>query len=109
MNLPTTAGDIGVLANHVPIIQELRAGVVEIIGTDATKQFFVSGGFATVAEDNTLSVNVAEAYPVEDFSAANVKNLLAEAQKNASSADEAVANEGKIEVEILEALAAVAK
>jgi F-type H+-transporting ATPase subunit delta len=54
-------------------------------------------------------VNVAEAYPVESFSASAVKNLLAEAQKNSSSADESVANEAKIEVEVLEALAAVAK
>lgn len=38
-----------------------------------------------------------------------IRSLLSEAQKNAASSDEAVATTAKIEVEVLEALAAVAK
>ncbi|ANB15861.1 F1F0 ATP synthase subunit delta [Sugiyamaella lignohabitans] len=70
VNIPTTAGDIGVLAGHVPIIQQLRPGVVEVIeGSGASKQFFVAGGFATVSEGSSLAINAVEAFPIEDFSA----------------------------------------
>lgn len=41
VNLPATAGDMGVLANHVPTIQQLKPGVVEVMdGGNETKSFF---------------------------------------------------------------------
>jgi F-type H+-transporting ATPase subunit delta len=109
VNLPTTAGDMGILANHVPTIQQLRPGIIEIIDGAGAKQFFVSGGFATVTEGSSLAINAGEAFPVEDLSGEAVRRLTTEAQKNASSSDEAVALEAKIELEVLEALSAVAK
>lgn len=109
VNLPTTAGIIGVLANHVPTVEELVPGVVEVFEGSEAKRFFVAGGFASVSEGSQLSVNAVDAYPVEDFSATEVKQLLADAQKNAASGDEGVAQQAKVEVEVLEALAAVAK
>jgi len=109
VNLPTTAGNIGVLASHVPTIEELVPGVVDVIDGSETKSYFVAGGFASVSEGSLLKVNAIEASPLEDFSAAEAKSLLAEAQKNAASSDEATATQAKIEVEVLEALAAVAK
>jgi F-type H+-transporting ATPase subunit delta len=68
VNLPTSAGDMGVLAGHVPMIQQLRPGVVEIIDNNGTKQFFISGGFATVSEGSSVAINAVEAFPVEDIS-----------------------------------------
>lgn len=109
VNLPTTSGTIGILSNHVPTIEELIPGVVEVIDGSDTKNYFVAGGFASVSEGSLLKVNAFEAAPVEDFSASQVKTLLADAQKNAASSDEATATQAKIEVEVLEALAAVAK
>jgi hypothetical protein len=46
--LPT--GDMGVVADHVPTIAQLRPGVVIVHQADMTdmKKFFVSGGFAIV-------------------------------------------------------------
>lgn len=41
VNLPAESGDMGVLANHVPSIEQLRPGLVEIIEENGgTKQFF---------------------------------------------------------------------
>lgn len=109
VNLPTTSGSIGILSNHVPTIEQLIPGVVDIIEGSDTKSYFVAGGFASVSEGSLLNVNAVDAYSVDDFSASEVKSLLAEAQKNVTSSDEATATQAKIEVEVLEALAAVAK
>jgi F0F1-type ATP synthase epsilon subunit len=61
---------MGVLANHVPSIEQLKPGLVEIIEeSGGSKQFFLSGGFATVQPDSQLSINAVEGYALEDFSA----------------------------------------
>lgn len=41
VNLAAESGDMGVLANHVPSIEQLRPGIVEIIEeSGGNKQFF---------------------------------------------------------------------
>ena len=41
VNLPAATGDMGVLANHVPSVEALRPGVVEVIdSSNASKKFF---------------------------------------------------------------------
>ncbi|ODQ66432.1 hypothetical protein NADFUDRAFT_8412, partial [Nadsonia fulvescens var. elongata DSM 6958] len=110
VNLSTTSGDLGILANHVPTIQELKAGLVEVIESNGeSKKLVVSGGFAVVQPGSELSINAVEAFAIEDLSAESVKSLLAEAQKNASSSDEKVAAEAAIEVEVLEAVSPLLK
>ncbi|KAF2399532.1 epsilon subunit of F1F0-ATP synthase N-terminal domain-containing protein [Trichodelitschia bisporula] len=113
VNLPAETGEMGVLANHVPSIEQLKPGVVEIIEeAGTTKQFFLSGGFAVVQPGSQLSINAAqvEGYPLEDFSAEAVRNQIAEAQKvaNGSGSEQDIA-EAKIELEVLESLQAALK
>ncbi|KAI5793134.1 F1 complex, delta/epsilon subunit of ATPase [Geopyxis carbonaria] len=111
VNIPAESGDMGILANHVASVEQLRPGIIDIIeeGT-GNKQFFLSGGFAVVQPDSQLSINAVEAYAIEDFSPENVRALLAEAQKiaNGSGSEQDVA-EAKIEVEVLETLQAALK
>jgi hypothetical protein len=41
VNLAATSGDMGVLANHVPTIEQLKAGVVEVFeNASTTKKYF---------------------------------------------------------------------
>lgn len=41
VNLAATSGDMGILANHVPSIEQLNPGVVEVIeSAEVTKKFF---------------------------------------------------------------------
>ncbi|KNG44280.1 atp synthase delta mitochondrial precursor [Stemphylium lycopersici] len=101
VNLPAETGEMGVLANHVASIEQLKPGLVEIIEEQGgSKQFFLSGGFAVVQPNSVLSINAVEGYPLEDFSAEAVRNQMAEAQKiaggNGSETDIA---EAKIELE----------
>lgn len=101
VNLSAESGDMGVLANHVPSIEQLKPGLVEVVEEQGSKQWFVSGGFAVVQPNSSLSVNAVEAYPLEDFSAENVRNQIAEAQKVASgSGSEVDIAEANIELEV---------
>ncbi|TKA65088.1 ATP synthase subunit delta, mitochondrial [Friedmanniomyces simplex] len=111
VNIPAESGEMGILAQHVPSIEQLKPGLVEVIEeAGGNKQFFLSGGFATVQPGSVLSINAVEGYPLEDFSAENVRNQISEAQKIAggggSEQDKAEAN---IELEVLESLQAALK
>ncbi|TGJ84422.1 hypothetical protein E0Z10_g4345 [Xylaria hypoxylon] len=106
VNLPAESGEMGVLANHVPSIEQLKPGLIEVIEeSGSSKQFFLSGGFATVQPNSVLSINAVEGYPLEDFSAEAVRSQIAEAQKvaNGGGSEQDIA-EAKIELERLLAM-----
>ncbi|KOS18668.1 ATP synthase subunit delta [Escovopsis weberi] len=111
VNIPAESGEMGVLANHVPSIEQLKPGLVEVIEeSGAPKQFFLSGGFASVQPNSVMSINAPEAYAIEDFSADAIRAQIAEAQKVAAgSGSEQDIAEAKIELEILETLAPLVK
>ena len=110
VNLPSVNGDLGILANHIPIVEQLRPGLLEIISKGGeTEQYFVSGGLATVQPGIKLTVSAIEAFKPEQFDAQEIKTLIADAQKRAQSADATEAAEAGIELEVLEALQHVAK
>lgn len=110
VNLPSVNGDLGILANHIPSVEQLRPGLLEIISKGGqTEQYFVSGGLATVQPNNTLTISAIEAFKPDQFDTAEISNLIADAQKRAASTDEVVAAEATIELEVLEALQTVTK
>ncbi|KAL8944358.1 MAG: hypothetical protein Q9211_000625 [Gyalolechia sp. 1 TL-2023] len=112
VNVPAESGEMGVLANHVPSIEQLKPGLVEIIEESGggSKQFFLSGGFAIVQPGSQLSINAVEGFPLEDFSSEAVRSQITEAQKVASgSGSEQDVAEAKIELEVLESLQAALK
>ncbi|KAL9067268.1 MAG: hypothetical protein Q9157_006867 [Trypethelium eluteriae] len=101
VNIPAESGEMGVLANHVPSIEQLKPGLVEVIEeAGGSKQFFLSGGFAVVQPGSQLSINAVEGFPLEDFNADAVRSQIAEAQKIASgSGSEQDKAEANIELE----------
>ncbi|KAI9724859.1 MAG: hypothetical protein M1812_000135 [Candelaria pacifica] len=111
VNIPAESGEMGVLANHVPSIEQLKPGLVEIIEeSGGSKQFFLSGGFAIVQPNSQLSINAVEGFPLEEFSSEAVRSQIAEAQKIAGgSGSEQDIAEAKIELEVLESLQAAMK
>ncbi|KAI4224001.1 MAG: hypothetical protein L6R36_005000 [Xanthoria steineri] len=126
VNIPAESGEMGVLANHVPSIEQLKPGLVEIIEeSGGSKQFFyslfpgvsadptmrlVSGGFAIVQPDSQLSINAVEGFPLEEFSSEAVRSQITEAQKIASGGgSEQDIAEAKIELEVLESMQASMK
>lgn len=111
VNLPAQSGKMGILANHVPTIEQLSPGVVEILeeGSNTAKKYFISGGFATVQPNSVLSITAAEAFPLESFSQDNIRKLLTEAKGKLADSDAVVAAEAAITVEVLEQLESATK
>jgi len=106
VNVPGASGDMGILANHLPSVEALRPGVVEVIEAgNNSKKWFVSGGFATVHPNNQLTINAVEGAELDAFSPEAVRANLAESQKviagNGSEKDKA---EARIEADVYEAL-----
>ena len=105
VNVSASSGDLGILASHVPSVEELRPGLLEVIDSAGSKKWFVSGGFATIHPNNRLTVNAAEAYTLDQFSPEAVRQGLSEAQRVAggSGSPEEKA-EAEIKVEVFTAL-----
>ncbi|CAL9736123.1 ATP synthase subunit delta, mitochondrial [Monosporozyma servazzii] len=105
VNLPAQSGKMGVLANHVPTVEQLTPGVVEVLEDGKTsKKYFISGGFATMQPDSALFVTAVEAFPLESFSPENITQLLNKAKEKASSQDEKVSAVAKLQINVLEDL-----
>ena len=72
VNLSSSEGDMGILANHVPSLIQLRPGLLEIFTDGSASQsgskrsaFFVSGGFATVNPDSSMQIAAFEAVTLD--------------------------------------------
>lgn len=101
VNVSASSGDLGILASHVPSVEELRPGLLEVIDSAGSKKWFVSGGFATIHPNNRLTVNAVEAYSLDQFSPEAVRQGLSEAQRVAGgsgSPEEKAEAEVKVEV-----------
>ncbi|KAH7108274.1 ATP-synthase delta-subunit [Auriculariales sp. MPI-PUGE-AT-0066] len=107
VNIAAATGDMGILANHVPSVEALRPGLIEVVEATGSKKYFASGGFAIVHPNNKLTINAVEAAPLEDFSAEAVRSNLAEALKivngNGSEEDKL---EARVEADVYEAIQA---
>lgn len=107
VNLPLQSGRAGILPNHVPIAEQLSAGVVEVFENDvnqAAKKYFVSAGFASVQPDSTLNITCAEAFDLSDFDLSKVQSLKNEAEKNLNASDKVVATDAKIQFDLFTSL-----
>ena len=102
VNIAADSGEMGILANHVPSIEQLKPGLIEVIEeAGSSKQFFLSGGFAVINPGSVLSINAVEGYPLDAFSIESVRNQIAEAQKVASGSGSAQdIAEAQIELEV---------
>jgi len=106
ITVPAVTGDMGILADHAPSICQLRPGVVEVNTADASRKWFVPGGFAIITPDSVCTLTAVEAIPVEDVDVQKANEELAKANAaEASAKDEFEKAEAKISVEVFSAMA----
>lgn len=95
--LPTMSGQIGVLANHMPLISAATHGVISVRrragdSDSAMEHFATNGGVVDVA-DNTLKVIVDEADSADTISEAEAQAAFERAQKMKAEAKDEVSLE----------------
>ncbi|KAG2432240.1 hypothetical protein HXX76_009159 [Chlamydomonas incerta] len=88
VTLPGVDGYFGVKANHVPVIAQLRPGIVELSSGADTEKFFISGGFAFVHPNGVADICALEAGTLDQFDPAAVKSALAAANSAQGTGDD---------------------
>merc|ERR1712034_113259 len=110
VDVPSTTGCFGLLANHVPVIACLKPGVLTVYSSDGkSDQFFVSSGTVTMNNDSSCQILAEEAAPLDRFDVASTKSnleLANQALAKASGEEEKAAAQVEADayISILEAL-----
>merc|ERR1712224_441079 len=76
--IPSTSGQLGVLANHAPMMTAVDTGVLRYKQGGKWKPVVIIGGFATV-ENNALTLLVNDMQDGKDIDAADAKKEMEEA------------------------------
>ncbi len=79
-------GELGVLADHAPLVSTVEIGDVRIHQGDERRVFATSDGFFKVSE-NLVQILVEEAVPAGDIDVDEAENRIEEASREVSEED----------------------
>jgi len=89
VDLPGAEGDMGILADHAPLVTVLRPGIVTIYRGGAREPVVVTGGFAEVGPAG-LTILADRAVARADFDLASLSNEIKNTEEEiADATDEA--------------------
>ena len=78
--VPGTAGQLGIMANHAPLVSSLKPGELHVTDMEGQRhEFATDGGFVEVRKNETL-VLVGEAVPRDQIDAGEARARLERAQ-----------------------------
>jgi F-type H+-transporting ATPase subunit epsilon len=107
--VPGSAGQLGILANHAPLVSLLDAGEVRITdASGALQRFATAAGFLQVRENRALLL-VGEAVHKDRIDSAEARTRLEAAQAAVEAAGEDDADQARRELAFAEALVATAE
>jgi len=108
--VPGAAGEYGVTADHVPLVAQLKPGVLQILheGTSDAEKYFVAGGFSITHANSTTDISCPEAVKVDDIDSAAVTSAFEQAKAafSAAEAGSLAAAEAQIDMEVNKSMAA---
>ncbi len=87
VDVPGSEGAFGVLANHAPLVTNLRPGILTMYREGGELRVAVNGGFAEVSPEG-LTVLADVAVPVEDVSREAFAGYVREAEEAAAAVPE---------------------
>ena len=91
LSVVTTAGQLGILANHTPLLTIMKTGPMHIKTTKNTIYYAVSGGVLSVQKNQTiLLVDAIE--QAEDIDVARAKEALKRAEERLNEKNEKIDN-----------------
>ena len=101
LNLRTTSGQIGILANHLPLASAIDISEMNYIKDGQRYKFALAGGFVYVNDDETTIIANAIESPEEID--------LRRAQEAKARAEERLHNQSNDDMDILRAVVALRK
>lgn len=79
VDIPGTEGDLGIFANHSPLMAAIRTGAITVYNDGVETKYFVQGGFADVTSEG-LIVLAERAGPLESLTADDISSGIADAE-----------------------------
>ena len=76
-----TAGELGIMPGHIPLMTTLRAGPVRLIDSDGEEQVFIVGGGILEVMPHMVTVLADSAMRASDFDEAEARRAKAEAER----------------------------
>lgn len=108
--VPGAAGEYGVTSDHVPLVAQLKPGVLQILheGTSEAEKYFVAGGFSVTHPNSTTDISCPEAVKVDDIdsAAATAAFDAAKAAFASAEAGSLASAEAQIDMEVNKSMAA---
>jgi F-type H+-transporting ATPase subunit epsilon len=104
----TAVGEIGILANHAPLLAALRPTELRLqVGDSETKAYAQAHGWLQVF-GNHARLLVEEAIPPEDLDAGTLKEQQADAEQRLKEAEDGSAAQARAEKDLVRAEAFLA-
>jgi F-type H+-transporting ATPase subunit epsilon len=85
VDLPGIEGDMGILANHAPLVTVLRPGIVTIFRGGSREAVVVTGGFAEVGPAG-LTILADRAVARDDFDLATLSTEIKDTEEDVADA-----------------------
>jgi len=92
VDLPGVEGDMGILADHAPLVTTLRPGILTIFNGGARESVVVIGGIAEVSPAG-LTVLADQATPRDDFDTAMLAAEIKDAEEDVADASNEAARD----------------
>merc|ERR1712071_545506 len=101
--VPGSAGEYGVTAEHVPVVAQMKAGVLQIFhesGSSDPEKYFVPGGFSLTHANSVTDISCPEAVKLDDIDSAAVSSNFETAKNTYASAEAGSAEQAGAQVDM---------
>jgi F-type H+-transporting ATPase subunit epsilon len=87
VDLPGAEGDMGILAEHAPLVTALRPGIVTILSGNTRELVIVVGGFAEISPAG-LTILADRSMPRENFDAGLLAAEIKDTEEDVADAED---------------------
>ena len=110
LTVNTLAGEITVLADHIPLFSKLKAGELTYVKNKQQQHFAVTGGFIDVSPRNVVTILADSAIRSDEINLQKAEEAIENAKKALEESDD-IKDTLKIEMELRNAVlqASIAK
>jgi len=84
--VPAFEGEMGILKDHISIISFLKPGILKILSSSNTEEYYVEDGIVEF-KDNTLSILTSSIFSLQNIDKNKIQELLKNAEEESIKKD----------------------